>query len=92
MAGATSLRACCCHATANLQVKNVPEALHLRLKDYANRRGRTLSQVVLEALEHELARAEFRERLETRPPTQLSVSAASLLEEERSQRDQKLST
>ena len=75
---------------ANLQVKNIPETLHLRLKDYANRHGRTLSQVVLEALEHELARVEFRERLETRPPTELRVSAASLLEEERSQREQDL--
>lgn len=86
------LLSCYKHDMANLQVKNVPETLHLRLKNYANRRGRTLSQVVLEALEHELARADFRERLETRPPTQLSVSAASLLEEERSRRDQELPT
>ena len=75
---------------ANLQVKNVPETLHARLKDHAHRHGRTLSQVVLEALEHELMRVEFRERLATRPATELGVSAASLLEEARSQRAQDL--
>ena len=83
---------CYKHDMANLQVKNGPETLHLRLKDYAHRHGRTLRQVVLEALEHELTRVEFRERLETRPPTELGVSAASLLEEERSQREQDLPT
>jgi hypothetical protein len=76
----------------NLQIKNVPKALHLRLKEYARQQKRTLSQVLLEALKHELARSEFRDRLEKRPQTELGVSAASLLEEERSQRDKDLST
>ena len=76
---------------ANLQIKNVPEALYLRAKDYARQQKRTLSEVLLEALKHELARSEFRDRLEKRPRTELGVSAASLLEEERSQRDKDLS-
>jgi plasmid stability protein len=72
---------------ANLQVKNVPEALHQQLRTYATQRNRTVREVVLEALEHELARAEFLERLARRTPADLGVSAASLLEEERARRD-----
>ena len=75
---------------SNLQVKNVPEALHDRLKHYARRNNRTLSEIVLQALERELTRAEFYERLATRPESKLGVPAASLLEEERRQRDEDL--
>lgn len=75
---------------SNLQVKNVPEALHNRLKHYARRHNRTLSEIVLQALDRELTRVEFHERLETRPQAELGVSAASLLGEERSQRDEDL--
>lgn len=76
---------------ANIQVKNVPDSLHKRLRQYARRRQCTMSEVMLEALERELDRGEFQERLETRPYTELGVSAASLLEEERLERDQDVS-
>jgi plasmid stability protein len=81
-----------CHSCrmANLQVKNVPEALHRRLRLYARKHQCTLSEFVLTAIERELARGAFRERLAKRPLTELGVSAASLLEEERRQRDQEL--
>jgi hypothetical protein len=75
---------------ANLQVKNVPESLHRRLRLYARKQRCTLSDFVLAALERELARSAFRERLGKRPTTELGVSAASLLEEERRQRDKEL--
>lgn len=75
---------------SNLQVKNVPEALYNRLKHYARRHNRTLSEIVLQALDRELTRAEFHERLDTRPQVALGVSAASLLEGERRQRDEDL--
>jgi plasmid stability protein len=71
---------------ANLQVKNLPEALHTRLRRYARQRHQTLSDVALAALEREMSRYEWHERLAQRPPTDLGVSAASLLEEERTQR------
>jgi plasmid stability protein len=76
---------------SNLQVKNIPESLHTRLKSYANRHNRTLSEIVLRALERELARAEFDEHLDQRSQVDLGVSAASLLEAERRQRDEDLS-
>ena len=75
---------------ANLQVKNVPDGLHQRLRDHVREHRRTLSDFVLEAVERELARNEWRDRLARRPRTDLGVSAASLLEEERQQRDERL--
>jgi len=75
---------------ANLQVKNIPESLHRRLRQYAQRHRYTLSDVVLAAIERELARNEFRDRLAKRPTTNLGGAAASLLEEERQQRAQEL--
>jgi plasmid stability protein len=78
------------HAMANLQVKNVPDTLHQRLRRYAQAHKCTLSDVVLIALERELARREWHERLAQRPTTDLGVSAASLLAQERQQREQDL--
>jgi len=75
---------------ANLQVKNVPDALHQRLRRLAQRHRCTLSEVVLVALERELARREWHERLVQRPTTELEASAASLLAQERRQREQDL--
>jgi plasmid stability protein len=71
---------------ANLQVKNLPEPLHDRLRRYARRQHRTLSDFALAALEREVNRCEWNERLAQRPLTDLGVSAASLLEEERGER------
>jgi hypothetical protein len=76
---------------ANVQVKNVPVALHQRLRAYAARRRCTIGEVVLDAVERELARAEFRERLATRPPTEDRLFQGTLLEEERRQREKDLS-
>jgi plasmid stability protein len=75
---------------ANLQVKNLPEPLHARLRRYAQQHHRTLSDVALAALEREMSRCEWYERLAQRPPTDLDVSASSLLAEERSERQRDL--
>jgi len=83
-------KACHIHAMPTLQVKNVPEALHQRLRRYAQEHKCTLGDVVLRALERELARYEWHERLAQRPTTDLGDSAASLLEQERQQREQDL--
>jgi plasmid stability protein len=83
-------RACHSEPMANLQVKNVPESLHKRLRVYARKRNCTLSDFVLEALKRELARSAFHERLKRRPQVDLGVSAAALLEKERRQREQEL--
>jgi hypothetical protein len=71
---------------ANLQVKNVPEPLHRKIRAYARRRSRTVRDVVLEAVRREIEREAFRERLAKRSPVDLGRSAASALEEARAQR------
>ena len=75
---------------ANLQVKNVPESLHKRLRSYARKRNCTLSDLVLEAVKRELVRSAFHERLGRRSQSNIGISAASLLDEERRQREQNL--
>ncbi len=67
---------------ANLQVKNLPDALHQRLRNYAQQHKRTISDIALAALEREMARYEWHERLSRRPATDLGTSAALLLEQE----------
>ena len=49
-----------------------------------------MSEVVLTAVERELSRHEWRERLDRRPETELAVSAAALPEQERLRRDEQL--
>ncbi|HEX7185501.1 MAG TPA: toxin-antitoxin system HicB family antitoxin [Thermoanaerobaculia bacterium] len=75
---------------ANLQVKNLPDALHQRLRQHAQMHHRTISDIVLEAIEREMARHEWQEKLSQRPATDLGNSAASLLEQERQQRAREL--
>ena len=76
---------------STLQIKNMSESLHRRLRRYAQKQHCTLSDFACEAIEKELARREFHERLARRPKTDLGVSAAALLEEERQQRNEDLS-
>ena len=83
-------RACHTHAMANLQVKNIPDTLHQRLRRYAREHKCTLSVVVLTAIERELARREWHERLAHRPTTALGLSAATLLDQERQHRESEL--
>ena len=75
---------------ANLQVKNIPDELHERLRRHAQERNCTISAAVLIAVERELARWEWRERLSQRPRTDLGVSAADLLHEVRTQREREI--
>lgn len=84
------LRACYDYAMANLQIKNLPDALHQRLRHYAQEQHRTISDIAQEAIEREVARQEWHKKLARRPAIDLGVSAASLLEQERQQRDRDL--
>jgi len=82
--------ACYQHAMANLQVKNVPDALHKKVRAYAKRRGRTVRDVVLSAISREIEREEFEARLAKRRPVDLGTPAARALDEVRKQRDRDL--
>lgn len=72
---------------ANLQVKNIPPAIHRRLRRRAKLEGRTIRDVVLEALERQSARAEFRARLSKRAPVTLGRRAAEALDDVRGERE-----
>ena len=72
---------------ANLQVKNIPEELHERLRRHAREHNCTISAAVLTAVERELARWEWRKRLAQRPATDLGIPAAALLHAERAHRE-----
>ncbi len=70
----------------NLQVRNIPEALHERLRRRALLNNSTMSAFVLTAVERELDRWEWQERLAERPKTDLGVPAVKLLAAERAAR------
>jgi plasmid stability protein len=72
---------------ANLYIKNVPEDLHERLRNYARVKRLTMSQAVFTAIDSQVARWEFTLRLAQRPKTELIVNAAETIREERRLRD-----
>ena len=71
----------------NLQVRNIPDSLHERLRRHAGRSNCTITSIVLAAVERELDRREWQDHLAQRPRTELGVEAEALLAEERSLRD-----
>jgi plasmid stability protein len=75
----------------NLQVKNIPAPLHRKLQAQARRQGRTLRDLVLDAVRREVEREDFRIRLSARRPVELGRSAADSLGEVRGERDEDLS-
>ena len=58
--------ACHCPYMANIQVKNIPEKLHNRLRRYARQQDCTLGEIILEAIEREVARREWHKRFSGR--------------------------
>ena len=75
---------------ANLQVKNVPETIHRKIRAFARRRGRTVRDFVLDAVTREIEREEFRARLAKRAPVDLGRPAARTLEELRAEHEEGL--
>lgn len=84
------LVSCYFHYMAILQIKNMPDTLHERLRRHARENNSTMSAVALTAIERELARGEWRKRLAQRPETDLGVEATRLLMEERGRREREL--
>lgn len=75
--------------TSMIQIRNVPESLHRRMKSRAALAGMSLSDYLLAEL-RQIAEMptmeEMRERLARLPPVQLSISPTELLREERDRR------
>ncbi len=74
---------------AHLQVKNVPDSLHESLRSLARETGRTVSAVVLDAVEREVSYRAWWKRLAERPATDLGVDAATLVAEGRMENDRR---
>ena len=74
---------------ANLQVKNVPEALVRKVRSLARRRGRTMRDLILDAVRREIDREQWRARLEERTPVEID-DVARVLEDARADRDRAL--
>ena len=75
---------------ATLHISNVPDELHERLRRIARKTNGTMRAIVLAAIEKELERSEWLERLETRPVVDLGMPAARMIEEARAERDKEL--
>lgn len=73
---------------ANLQVKDVPEPLHAKIRRCAKRDGRTVREFVLDAVRRAIARDEFQQRLRSRERVELGRLAATTLAEIRAERDE----
>jgi plasmid stability protein len=69
-----------------IQIRNVPDALHKKLKVRAAQRGMSLSEYLLAEIAQVAAmptQEEMRERLRSRSEVKLSKSAAAMLRRER---------
>ena len=64
----------------------MPADLHRTLRRYAKQQGRSIRDLVLEAIRRHVEQEQFYERLRSRAPTSLGVSAAEILEQERAAR------
>lgn len=75
-----------CHMSKMVQIRNVPEALHRKLKVRAADAGQTLSDYLLAELERLAARPtrdEMLTRLHSRKRVTLKTPAAAVVREER---------
>lgn len=68
---------------ANLQVKNVPDDIHDKLRMIARREGTTVREVVLQAVIRRIRMEEFEARLATRDAVDLGTPAVALVAEAR---------
>jgi hypothetical protein len=76
----------CLHMTTRIQIRNVPDALHRRLKSRAALAGMSLSDYLISEIRRVAERPtleELRARLERRPPTIPSVEPAQAVRAER---------
>jgi plasmid stability protein len=72
-----------------IQVRNVPDTLHRRLKSKAAREGLSLSDFLLREMEHVaeiLTNEEILERLASLPPVKYKRSPAEVIRQERDSR------
>ena len=75
--------------TMMIQIRDVPEALHRRLKARAALEGMSMSRFVLREIERALERPSRREWIEairSQPEVELDISPADILRDQRNRR------
>lgn len=73
---------------ANLNIENLPDDLHNRLKEQADKRGCSIRELTLSAIRRELERLELPARLQKLPLTDTGeIDGAMLIRQERALRD-----
>jgi plasmid stability protein len=78
---------------AHIQIRNVPEDVHLKLKERAAKAGMSLSEYLLAEIKRSAetpTMEEFIERVRSRPMFSLERSAAEIIREERERREAEL--
>lgn len=73
----------------HVQIRNLPEAEHRKLKQRAAAQGMTITDYVKRLIEHDLRVAtwqEFRTRMEALEPLELQETSASMVRHERDSR------
>jgi antitoxin FitA len=78
-----------CNMPKMIQVRNVPDSLHRKLKARAALEGISLSDLVLKEMEYVAERPtlkELVERIASRTPVKYKVSPAEILRQERDSR------
>jgi plasmid stability protein len=78
------------HMSKMIQIRNVPDALHCRLKALAALAGRSLSDYLTDELRRTAERPtleELRHRIAAREPVRLKESAAEAIRAEREQHE-----
>jgi plasmid stability protein len=76
-----------------IQVRNVPDKIHRKLKERAAKEGKSLSAYLLERIEREAeapTMEEIVERLAALPPVHTRLSSAQIIRQERAKRDRQL--
>jgi plasmid stability protein len=76
-----------------IQLRNVPDELHRKLKSRAAKEGKSLSDYLLEQIRREAERPtmeEIVERLAALPPVKTRLSPAEIIRQERAKRDRQL--
>ncbi len=68
---------------AALQIIDLPDELYERLQEAAKYRGTTVEVTVLEAIERQVYRIEWRRRLDSREPIDLGMDGAELVRDAR---------
>lgn len=74
------------HMNKHVQIRNLPDAEHRKLKERAAAKGLTITDYVKRLIERELAKPsmeELYERLKTRKSVHLSPNAAEVIRQDR---------